>query len=116
MLCLSFKQMKLLTFMQLAETRSEISFGEIQKNLQLGDNEVEDFLIELLKTKLVRAKIDQPNQVVHITSTMHRTFTKQHWTHLHTLLTSWKSNLHTIRDQISHLAQAQLEMIHQKKI
>ena len=56
------------------------------------------------------------NQVVHITSTMHRTFTKQHWTHLHTLLTSWKSNLHTIRDQISHLAQAQLEMIHQKKI
>merc|ERR1719510_1343673 len=109
-------KMKLLTFMQLAETRSEISFGEIQKNLQLGDNEVEDFLIELLKTKLVRAKIDQPNQVVHITSTMHRTFTKQHWTHLHTLLTSWKSNLHTIRDQISHLAQAQLEMIHQKKI
>ena len=108
--------MKLLTFMQLAETRNEISFGEIQKNLQLGDNEVEDFLIVLLKTKLVRAKIDQPNQVVHITSTMHRTFTKQHWTHLHNLLTSWKSNLHTIRDQISHLAQAQLDMIHQKKI
>ena len=59
--------MKLLTFMQLAETRNEISFGEIQQNMQFGDNEVEDFLIELLKTKLVRAKIDQPNQVVHIT-------------------------------------------------
>lgn len=109
-------KMKLLTFMQLAETRNEISFGDIQKNLQLGDNEVEDFLIDLLKTKLVRAKIDEPNQLVHVTSTMHRTFTKQHWTHLHTLLTSWKSNLHTIREQISHLAQAQIEMIHQKKI
>lgn len=112
----NMRKMKLLSFMQLAETRNEINFGEIQQNMQLGDNEVEDFLIELLKTKLVRAKIDQPNQVVHITSTMHRTFTKQHWTHLHTLLTSWRNNLHTIRDQISHLAQAQIEMIHQKKI
>ena len=39
-------KMKLLTFMQLAETKTEITFGEIQKHLQLGDNEVEGFLIE----------------------------------------------------------------------
>lgn len=112
----NMRKMKLLTFMQLAETRNEITFGEIQQNMQFGENEVEDFLIELLKTKLVRAKIDQPNEVVHITSTMHRTFTKQHWSHLHNLLTSWRNNLHTIREQISHLATAQIEMIHQKKI
>jgi phage antirepressor YoqD-like protein len=37
--------MKLLTFMQLAETKSDISFGEIQQHLQLGENDVEDFLI-----------------------------------------------------------------------
>merc|ERR1712241_172403 len=49
----NMRKMKLLTFMQLAETRNEINFGEIQQNLQLGDNEVEDFLMELLKTKLV---------------------------------------------------------------
>ena len=108
--------MKLLTFMQLAETRNEITFAEIQKHLQIGDNEVEDFLIDLLRTKLVRAKIDEPNQVVYVTSTMHRTFTTQHWTHLHQLLTSWKSNLHTIRENISHLASTQIEMIHQNKI
>jgi translation initiation factor 3 subunit M len=46
-----------------------------------------------LKTKLVRAKIDQSSEVVHVSSTMHRTFTKQHWNKLHTLLSSWKSNL-----------------------
>lgn len=39
-------KMKLLTFMQLAETRSQISFAEIQTHMQLGDNEVEDFLID----------------------------------------------------------------------
>jgi phage antirepressor YoqD-like protein len=32
--------------MQLAETKSEISFGEIQQHMQLGENEVEEFLID----------------------------------------------------------------------
>jgi translation initiation factor 3 subunit M len=39
-------KIKLLTFMQMAETKSEISFAEIQKHMQLGENEVEDFLID----------------------------------------------------------------------
>jgi len=106
-------KMKLLTFMQLAETRSEIKFGEIQHHMQINESEVEEFLINVLKTKLVRAKIDQSNQVVHVSSTMHRTFTKEHWHKLHTLLTNWKSNLHTIREQVGHLAKAQIDLMHQ---
>ena len=49
--------------MQLAETKSEIRFGEIQQHMQISEAEVEEFLIDVLKTKLVRAKIDQGNQV-----------------------------------------------------
>jgi len=106
-------KMKLLTFMQLAETRSEIKFGEIQHHMQINESEVEDFLISVLKTKLVRAKIDQSNQVVHVSSTMHRTFTREHWHKLHSLLTNWKSNAHTIREQVGHLAKAQIDLMHQ---
>ena len=69
----------------------------------------------VLKTKLVRAKIDQANEVVHVSSTMHRTFTTQHWNKLHVLLTSWKSNLHVIREQVGHLATAQIELIRQNQ-
>jgi len=109
----NMSKMKLLTFMQLAETRAEISFAEIQTHLQLNDNEVEDFLIDLLKTKLVRAKLDQSAQVVHVSSTMHRTFTKQHWNSLHGLLTAWKGSLHTVKDQIAHLSSAQIDIMKQ---
>ena len=56
-------KMKLLTFMQLAETKSEITFGEVQQHMQIGENEVEEFLIDVLNTKLVRAKINQSLQV-----------------------------------------------------
>jgi translation initiation factor 3 subunit M len=108
----NIKKMKLLTFMQLAETKSEIRFGEIQQHMQISEAEVEEFLIDVLKTKLVRAKIDQGNQVIHVSSTMHRTFTKEHWHKLHTLLTNWRSNLHTVREQVGHLAKAQIDLMH----
>ena len=64
----------------------------------------------MLKTKLVRAKIDQANGVVSVSSTMHRTFTKQHWHNLHGLLSTWRDNLHNVRDQIGKIAQHQAEM------
>ena len=72
--------------------------------------------VAVLRTRLVRAKIDQPNQMVHVTSAMHRTFTNKHWSNLHSLLTNWKSNLHTVREHVGQLAQMQMEMIRNKQI
>lgn len=40
------KKMRLLTFMQLAENSSEIAFETIQKELNIGENDVEAFIIE----------------------------------------------------------------------
>merc|ERR1712013_760053 len=37
------RKMKLLSFMQLAENRSEVSFAEIQHSIQIGEEEVEEF-------------------------------------------------------------------------
>lgn len=40
------KKMRLLTFMQLAETNPEMSFDTIQEELQIGESEVESFIID----------------------------------------------------------------------
>lgn len=40
------KKMRLLTFMQLAEGNSEMSFATIQEELQLNEDEVEGFIID----------------------------------------------------------------------
>ena len=70
--------MKLLTFMQLAETKSEITFGEIQQFMQLGENEVEEFLIDrkfcqsselLAKIKFCKTGVDKR---VHLSATKGR--------------------------------------------
>lgn len=118
----SMKKMRLLTFMQLAENRKEITFEQVQKELQLTENEVEPFIIDgkcvkavfrpnrvvhaVLKTKLVRAKIDQLSKKILVSSTMHRTFGKPQWQQLRDTLQLWQGNLnkvqHTIAAAVAH--------------
>lgn len=110
----NLRKMKLLTFMQLAENRSEISFAEIQHTIQITEDEVEEFLIDVIKTKLVRAKIAQGDGIVYISSTMHRTFGPGDWQQLHQLLSQWKENIKTVKDQMQHVASAQVDLMHKK--
>jgi len=110
----NMRKMKLLSFMQMAENRSEISFKEIQQAVQLGEGEVEGFIIDVIKTKLVKAKMNQGDQVVNVTSTMHRTFGPGNWQELHSTLSLWKANLQTVRDQMQHVASAQIDIIHKQ--
>jgi len=110
----NMRKMKLLSFMQLAENRSEISFDEIKHEIKLNESEVEEFLIDVIKTKLVRAKIAQGEQTVYVSSTMHRTFGPGDWQQLHQLLTQWKSNIYTVKEQMQHVASAQVDLMHKK--
>jgi len=110
----NLRKMKLLSFMQMAENRSEITFPEICSAMQLNENEVEEFLIEVIKTRLVRAKISQGDGVVYVSSTMHRTFGKADWQQLHSLLLGWKSNLNSVRENLTHISGTQVELMHKK--
>eukprot|EP00088_Acartia_fossae_P026126 TRINITY_DN2689_c0_g1_i1.p1 TRINITY_DN2689_c0_g1~~TRINITY_DN2689_c0_g1_i1.p1 ORF type:complete len:386 (-),score=90.84 TRINITY_DN2689_c0_g1_i1:230-1387(-) len=108
------RKMKLLSFMQMAENRSEIPFSEIRDAMQLNEDEVEEFLIDVIKTRLVRAKISQGDQLVYVSSTMHRTFGKGDWHQLHTLLSGWKTNLSSVKEHLAHISSTQVELMHKK--
>nr|QBH73922.1 eukaryotic translation initiation factor 3 subunit M [Franklinothrips vespiformis] len=105
----NMKKMRLLTFMQLAEDNQEMPFQLIQHELQLQSTEVEPFIIDVLKTKLVRARMDQSTQKVLISSTMHRTFGQAQWQQLRELLTSWKQNLQSVQEGMTTIAKPQPE-------
>ncbi|KAF5298618.1 hypothetical protein FQR65_LT09714 [Abscondita terminalis] len=109
----NMQKMRLLSFMQLAETNPEINFETIQKELQIGAEEVEAFIIEVLKTKMVRARMDQAARKVYTSSTMHRTFGTAQWQQLHDLLYSWKGNLQSVQEGMKNVTAAQLELLNQ---
>lgn len=109
----NMKKMRLLSFMQLAESHPEISFEMVQSELQIDANEVEAFIIEVLKTKLVRARMDQAAKKIYTSSTMHRTFERAQWQQLRDLLHSWKGNLSSIQEGMKSVTAAQMELLNQ---
>lgn len=99
----NMKKMRLLTFMQMAETRKEMDFSLIQQELVLGPQAVEEFIIDVLKTKAVNAKMDQMQKKVIIMRTTHRTFGKHHWQQIRSRLAEIDGNLALVEQQLASL-------------
>jgi len=111
----------------MAESKKELTFQNIQDELQLKPEAVESFLIDgeiiqitssffenfvsflVLKTKLVKAKVDQVGKKVIVTSTMHRTFGKQQWQQLRDTLSQWQVNLANVYNAIANASGPQHE-------
>lgn len=105
----NLQKMRLLTFMQMAEGQKEISYDTIVEELQIGRDDVEPFVFDVLRTKLVRAKIDQLNKKVLVQSTMHRTFGRPQWEQLRTVLNDWRNNFSHVEKTIKmYLAQSRV--------
>ncbi|CAF1180686.1 unnamed protein product [Rotaria sordida] len=100
-------KMRLLTFLQSAENQKEIPFDTIEKQMQITADEVESFIIEAVRTKMIRCKIDHLARKVIIDSTVQRTFTKQHWQSLKDKLELWKTNLSMINANLTTLVATQ---------
>ncbi|KAI2811485.1 hypothetical protein RDWZM_003723 [Blomia tropicalis] len=96
----NMKKMRLLTFMQMAETKKELPYADIQKELQLSPDQVEIFIIEVLKTKLVKAHIDQANRKVVVSCTMHRTFGRAQWQQLRDTLNKCAHNMSGVQQTL----------------
>ncbi|XP_063530416.1 eukaryotic translation initiation factor 3 subunit M [Cydia strobilella] len=109
----NIKKMRILSFMQMAETNPVITFDEIISELQIEEKDVEAFIIQVLKTKLVRARMDQAARTVRVSSTMHRTFGPAQWQQLRAVLAAWRTNVHAAHDSMKSVATAQLELAQQ---
>lgn len=60
-------------------------------------------LVVVLRTKAMRAKIDQMQKKVLISSTTHRTFGRQQWQMLKQHLIQWQDNLKNVQASLSQL-------------
>ncbi|CAG2102175.1 unnamed protein product [Medioppia subpectinata] len=102
----NLQKMRLLTFMQIAEQKKEIPFDAIQQELQLNVDQVEAFVIDgkFLRTRLVKAKVDQLTKRVLVSSTMHRTFGRQQWQQLRDTLHKWSTNLAHVQNTVQTVA------------
>jgi len=107
------RKMRQLTFMTLAQAQTDMPFELLEKELEVKPEEVEEFVIEVLRTRLVRGRMDQLARKVHVSSTMHRTFGRPQWQNLRDVLTAWKTNVASTRHSMESVVTAQVEMMTQ---
>uniref|UniRef100_A0A8C5QSC0 Eukaryotic translation initiation factor 3 subunit M n=1 Tax=Leptobrachium leishanense TaxID=445787 RepID=A0A8C5QSC0_9ANUR len=100
------EKMRLLTFMGMAVENKEISFDTMQQELQIGADDVEAFIIDAVKTKMVYCKIDQTQKKIIVSHSTHRTFGKQQWQQLYDILNSWKLNLSKVKNSLQSISEA----------
>ncbi|KPP61046.1 eukaryotic translation initiation factor 3 subunit M-like [Scleropages formosus] len=96
-------KMRLLTFLSMAVELQEISFDTMEQELQIGAEEVEAFVIEAVRTKMVHSKIDQTQRKVVVSYSTYRTFGRPQWQQLHENLTSWKQKLSSVKTSLQTL-------------
>ncbi|XP_018423229.1 PREDICTED: eukaryotic translation initiation factor 3 subunit M isoform X2 [Nanorana parkeri] len=100
------EKMRLLTLMGMAVENKEISFDTIQQELQIGADDVEAFVIDAVKTKMVYCKIDQAQKKVVVSYSSHRTFGKQQWQQLYDILNTWKINVTKVKNSLHSISEA----------
>jgi len=102
-------KMRILTTLSLSITEKEVSFAHLRSLLGFTDDEdVEEYIIDLIKSKLLHAKMDQMNQKMVIRSTSVRTFGMGEWQQLEEKLEGWFNNMQTIRTSLEQVVQPQV--------
>ncbi|KAG2199447.1 uncharacterized protein EV154DRAFT_502821 [Mucor mucedo] len=74
----------------------ELTYGDIAKSLQIEEEEVEMWVIDVIRAGLVEAKLDQLNKTVIVHRSIYRVFGQEQWKKLSTSLSAWKENLNEI--------------------
>jgi len=99
-------KMRILTTLSISIQDKEVSFDYMKSILGFGDDdEIEEYIIDLIKSKLLHAKIDQMNEKMIIRSTSVRTFGLNEWQQLEGKLETWYVNMQAIRSNLEQVVQ-----------
>lgn len=105
------RKMRLLTLASLAASTSsrELEYKRIAKALQIPAEDVERWVIDVIRAGLVEGKLSQQKQVFLIHRTTYRVFGEKQWREVATRIDTWKNTLRTVKEVISRERQ-QAEM------
>lgn len=94
-------KMRLLTFASLAAAHPdrEIPYDIIAKGLQVPVEEVEHWIIDVIRSQLVEGRMSQRDRVFKVHKTIYRVFGDKQWRELQSRIDVWKSTIshvHTV--------------------
>jgi translation initiation factor 3 subunit M len=94
------ENMCLLSLVSLASEHEEIPYGVIATTLNVSEDEVERWVIRVVSSGLIDAKMDQLRRVVLVERCAVRQFGIKEWTAMKVRLDKWKSNVKGVLDAL----------------
>lgn len=91
-------KMRLLTFASLAAAHQdrEIPYDVIAKGLQIPVEEVEHWIIDVIRAQLVEGRMSQRDRVFKVHKTIYRVFSDKQWRELQSRIDVWKSTINHV--------------------
>ncbi|RFU35174.1 hypothetical protein B7463_g1122, partial [Scytalidium lignicola] len=98
------RKMRLLTMASLAASTNtrELEYKRIAKALQVPLEDVEMWVIDVIRAGLIEGKLSQKNQVFLVHRTTYRVFGEKQWREVATRLDQWKTSLRGVLDVVKH--------------
>ncbi|PMD24855.1 PCI-domain-containing protein [Hyaloscypha hepaticicola] len=102
------RKMRLLTLASVAASTNsrELEYKRIAKALQIPSEDVEMWVIDVIRAGLVEGKLSQQKQVFLVHRTTYRVFGDKQWREVATRLDQWKESLRAVKEVISRERQA----------
>ncbi|TVY82563.1 Eukaryotic translation initiation factor 3 subunit M [Lachnellula suecica] len=97
------RKMRLLTLASVAASTNskELEYKRIAKALQIPVEDVEMWVIDVIRAGLIEGKLSQQKQVFLIHRTTYRVFGEKQWREVATRLDTWRSSLRAVKEVIS---------------
>jgi translation initiation factor 3 subunit M len=90
-----------------ASTNSrELEYKRIAKALQIPAEDVEMWVIDVIRAGLIEGKLSQQKQVFLVHRTTYRVFGEKQWREVATRIDTWKSSLQSVKEIIRRERQA----------
>jgi translation initiation factor 3 subunit M len=102
------RKMRLLTLASLAASTSsrELEYKRISKALQVPAEDVEMWVIDVIRAGLVEGKLSQQKQMFLVHRTTYRVFGEKQWREVATRLDTWKESLRGVLEVVRRERQA----------
>ncbi|TPX67532.1 hypothetical protein SpCBS45565_g03680 [Spizellomyces sp. 'palustris'] len=97
-------KMRLLSMASLAaaNVQGEVGYDTIAQTLDVPEDEVEIWVINVIRAGLMDAKMNQLKRTVVVGRSVHRVFSETEWQQLNDKLNAWKANLKDVLQVISN--------------
>ncbi|KAJ1019440.1 hypothetical protein NDA16_004557 [Ustilago loliicola] len=80
---------------------SDVPYSSIAKTLNIGEDEVETWVIDVIRAGLVSGKLSQVKQAFRVYKSTHRQFGKKEWEGLEKRLVEWQKSIDAILESVA---------------